>query len=127
MHGCPRRVGHKADRRWEPAIGTGRIGLPLAAREIRVDGIDSSSHMVGELRAKPGGNDMSITMGIFADVAVDRKYRLIYVIYSTHPNLGTQEEQVQCFENVAVHLTDDGLFVVEAGVMDPMWLANHNQ
>ncbi len=40
----------------ELAIGTGRIALPLAARGIRVDGVDISPAMVDQLRAKPGGD-----------------------------------------------------------------------
>ena len=54
----------------ELAIGTGRIALPLAARGLRVDGIDFSDAMVKRLRAKPGGTDLDVTMGDFADVAV---------------------------------------------------------
>jgi hypothetical protein len=100
----------------ELAIGTGRIALPLAARGIRVDGIDLSAAMVSKLRAKPGGEPLSITMGDFADVPVEGNYTLIYVVFNTLFNLLTQEDQVRCFENVAKHLTDDGLFVVEAFV-----------
>ena len=36
----------------ELAIGTGRIGLPLAATGVRVDGIDLSPDMVERLRAE---------------------------------------------------------------------------
>tara|TARA_B100000315_G_scaffold258256_1_gene309761 strand:- start:2357 stop:3214 length:858 start_codon:yes stop_codon:yes gene_type:complete len=100
----------------ELAIGTGRIALPLAARGIRVDGIDLSTAMVAQLSTKPGGADIDVTMGDFADVAVPGKYRLIYVVFNTLFNLLTQDEQVRCFENVADHLTDDGVFVVEAYV-----------
>ncbi|MGH3470207.1 MAG: hypothetical protein ACRDQF_21015 [Thermocrispum sp.] len=39
----------------EFAIGTGRIGLPLSGRGVRVDGIELSSDMVARLREKPGG------------------------------------------------------------------------
>src|SRR5215212_7720142 len=99
----------------ELAIGTGRIALPLAARGIRVDGIDLSPAMVARLRAKPGGEQISVTIGDIADVPVPGKYRLIYVVFNTMFNLLTQEEQVRCFENVAAHLTDDGSFVIEAG------------
>lgn len=98
----------------ELAIGTGRIALPLAARGIRVDGIDISPHMVARLRAKPGGDQMSVTMGDFADVAVSGTYRLIFIVFNSLFNLLTQDHQVRCFENVASHLTDDGSFVVEA-------------
>src|SRR5215210_2931686 len=98
----------------ELAIGTGRIALPLAARGIRVDGIDISPAMVAQLRAKPGGDQISVTIGDFADVPVPGTYRLIYVVFNTLFNLLTQEDQVRCFENVAAHLTDDGSFVIEA-------------
>jgi SAM-dependent methyltransferase len=100
----------------ELAIGTGRIALPLAARGVRVDGIDISPAMVAKLRAKPGGDQLSVTMGDFADVPVPGTYRLIFVVFNTLFNLLTQDDQVRCFENVAAHLTDDGLFVVEAFV-----------
>ena len=100
----------------ELAIGTGRIALPLAARGIRVDGIDFSSAMIAKLRAKPGGDQIAVTMGNFADVAVKGTYRLIYLVFNTLFNLLSQDEQVRCFGNVADHLTNDGCFVVEAFV-----------
>jgi SAM-dependent methyltransferase len=98
----------------ELAVGTGRIALPLAARGVRVDGVDLSTAMVARLRAKPGGDRISVTIGDFADVPVTGTYRLIYVVFNTVFNLLTQEDQMRCFENVAAHLTDDGSFVVEA-------------
>ncbi len=100
----------------ELAIGTGRIALPLVAQGIRVDGIDFSSAMVAKLRAKPGGAQIAVTIGNFADVAVKGRYRLIYLIFNTLFNLLSQDEQVRCFENVADHLTDDGCFVIETFV-----------
>ena len=100
----------------ELAIGTGRIAVPLAGRGIRVDGIDFSPAMVARLRAKPGGDRLDVTIGDFADVAVDGTYRLIYLVFNTLFNLLTQSEQVRCFENVAAHLADGGFFVVEAFV-----------
>jgi SAM-dependent methyltransferase len=98
----------------ELAIGTGWIALPLATCGIRVDGIDFSPAMVARLRAKPGGEQISVTIGDFADVPVPGTYRLIFVVANTLFNLLTQEDQVRCFENVAAHLTDDGAFLIEA-------------
>ena len=111
----------------ELAIGTGRIALPLVARGIRVDGIDFSSAMVAKLRAKPGGTQIAVTMGNFADVAVKSTYRLIYLIFNTLFNLLSQDEQVRCFENVADHLTDNGCFVVEAYVPAFLHRLHNNQ
>jgi SAM-dependent methyltransferase len=104
----------------ELAIGTGRIALPLGATGLRIDGVDLSPQMVARLRAKPGGDRLAVTLGNFADVPVEGRYRLVYVVYNTLFNLLTQDEQVRCFQNVAAHLDDDGVFVIEAFV--PAWL-----
>jgi SAM-dependent methyltransferase len=98
----------------ELAIGTGRIALPLAQRGIRVDGIDFSQAMVAKLRERPGGDALTVSIGNYADVAVEDSYRLVYIVFNTIYNLLTQDEQVRCFENVAAHLTAGGCFVLEA-------------
>jgi SAM-dependent methyltransferase len=62
----------------ELGIGTGRIALPLAARGIKIDGIDLSAAMVSQLRARPGGEGLSVSIGDFADMqAPGSAYRLI--------------------------------------------------
>lgn len=111
----------------ELAIGTGRIGLPLAARGLRVDGIEQSAAMIARLRAKPGGHDIAVTQGDMAEVAVSDSYRLIFLVFNTLYNLLTQDEQVRCFENVARHLTDDGVFLVEAAVPDFLYRLRDHQ
>jgi SAM-dependent methyltransferase len=100
----------------ELAIGTGRIALPLAARGIQVEGIDISPAMVQQLRSMPGGDKIEVAIGDFADVPVVGPYRLIYVVFNTLFNLLTQEDQVRCFKNVADHLSEDGVFVIETYV-----------
>jgi SAM-dependent methyltransferase len=105
----------------ELAIGTGRIAIPLAATGVHIDGIEQSSAMVDVLRSKPGGSDIRVTLGDMAEVAVDGKYGLVYLVFNTLFNLITQDDQVRCFENVARHLTNDGVFLVEAGVPDPFY------
>jgi SAM-dependent methyltransferase len=102
----------------ELAIGTGRIALPLATRGVEIRGIDASTAMVDKLREKPGGTDIPVTMGDFADVAVEGRFRLVFVVFNTLFALLTQDDQRRCVRNVADHLTDDGVFVVEAFVPD---------
>ena len=111
----------------ELAIGTGRIALPLAATGIRVDGIEISQAMARTLRAKPGGEQISVTIGDFADVAVPDSYQLIYVVFNTMFNLLTQDDQVRCFQNVAAHLTDDGSFLIEAFVPTFLYRLRNDQ
>jgi SAM-dependent methyltransferase len=97
-------------------IGTGRIALPLAGRGVRVHGVDLSPDMVAQLRAKPGGQDIPVTIGDFATTRVGETFSLAYLVFNTINNLTTQDAQVACFENVAVQLESGGCFVVEVGV-----------
>jgi SAM-dependent methyltransferase len=100
----------------ELGIGTGRIALPLAARGVRVHGIDLSPDMVAQLRTKPGGEDIPVTIGDFATTRVGKGFSLAYVVFNTIGNLTTQDAQVACFENAAAQLRPRGCFVVEVGV-----------
>lgn len=105
-------------RALELGIGTGSFALPLAARGVEVHGIDVSEAMVEQLRAKEGGASVPVTVGDFADVEVDATFSLVYVINNTLFMLTEQEEQVRCFENVAAHLDESGVFLVDAFVPD---------
>jgi SAM-dependent methyltransferase len=100
----------------ELGIGTGRMALPLSRRGIRVHGIDLSPPMVAQLQAKPGADDIGVTIGDFATTKVGGTFRLAYLVYNTIMNLTTQDEQVACFRNVAAHLEPGGCFVIEVGV-----------
>lgn len=105
-------------RALELAIGTGRIAVPLAAAGVDVHGIDASEAMVAKLRAKPGGSDIPVAMGDFTEVDVEGRFSLVYVVFNTFFALTSQRDQVTCFRNVAAHLDDDGVFVIEAFVPD---------
>jgi len=105
-------------RALELGIGTGRIALPLARRGVPVHGIDMSQPMVDQLRAKPGGAAIEVTIGDFSTVRVDGSFALAYLVFNTIENLTTQDAQVACFENVARHLAPGGRFVIECAVPD---------
>jgi hypothetical protein len=78
----------------ELGIGTGRIAL----------------------RAKPGAEDIGVTIGDFATTTVEGPFSLAYLVFNTIMNLTTQDEQVACFQNVAAHVEPGGCFVIEVGV-----------
>jgi SAM-dependent methyltransferase len=105
-------------RALELGIGTGRIALPLARRGVQVHGIDLSNAMVARLRAKPGGEDIGVTIGDFAAAKADGSFAVAYLVFNTIMNLTTQAEQVSCFRNVASHLEPGGCFVIEVSVPD---------
>jgi SAM-dependent methyltransferase len=100
----------------ELGIGTGRIALPLARRGVRVHGIDLSDAMVARLRAKPGAEQIGVTIGDFAATTVDGRFSVAYLVFNTIMNLTTQDGQVACFQNVAAHLEPGGCFVIEVMV-----------
>jgi SAM-dependent methyltransferase len=102
----------------ELGIGTGRIALPLSERGIKVQGIDASQAMIAKLKAKPGGENIPVSLGNFADVNVEGQFDLIFVVFNTIYVLQNQAEQIRCFKNVAKRLTSDGVFVIEAFVPD---------
>jgi len=102
----------------ELAIGTGRVALPLAAHEHRIEGIEASPEMVAKLREKPGGAGIPVQIGDMADVAVEGPFDHVFLIYNTLFNLPDQAAQVRCFKNVADRLTEGGTFLIEAFVPD---------
>ena len=106
----------------ELGIGTGRIALPLAERGVPVHGIELSRAMVARLRAKPGGEDIGVTIGDFATTIVEGTFSVAYVVFNTIGNLTTQAAQVDCFRNVAAHLEPGGCFVIELGIPELQWL-----
>jgi SAM-dependent methyltransferase len=100
----------------ELGIGTGRIAIPLSQRGVRVHGIDLSPDMVAQLQAKPGTDDIGVTIGDFASSRVGGTFKLVYLVRNTIMNLTTQDEQIACFQNVAAHLEPGGCFLIEVGV-----------
>ncbi len=105
-------------RALELGIGTGRIALPLSAKGVEVHGVDAAASMISRLRAKPGGDRITITQGSFAEIPVFGEFALVYIVFNTFFALSSQDEQVRCFRNVAAHLSRDGCFVMEAFVPD---------
>jgi SAM-dependent methyltransferase len=102
----------------ELGIGTGRIALPLQARGLTVSGIDASPAMIAKLRAKDGGDQLTVIEGDFRTVGEAGEFELIFVASNTLFALLTQEAQLDCFRNAANRLTDSGCFLVEAFVPD---------
>jgi SAM-dependent methyltransferase len=106
-------------RALELGIGTGRLALPLARRGVPVAGIELSPAMVERLRAQPGSGAIEVVLGDFSKASVAGSFSVAYLVRNTIMNLTTQDEQVECFQNVARHLAPGGTFVVE--VVVPPW------
>jgi len=103
-------------RALEFAIGTGRVGVPLAQRGVPVVGIELSRPMVDQLRTKLDDAALAVVVGDMATTGVPGEFTLVYLVFNTISNLHTQAEQVACFRNAARHLVPGGRFVIELWV-----------
>jgi SAM-dependent methyltransferase len=97
----------------EFAVGTGRVALPLVARGVRVQGIELSPHMAEQLRRKPLGDAIPVTIGDMTTTRVPGEFALVYLVFNTIMNVTSQDEQIAVFANAAAHLRPGGVFVVE--------------
>ncbi|MFE2870508.1 class I SAM-dependent DNA methyltransferase [Embleya sp. NPDC059259] len=107
----------------ELGVGTGRIALPLAARGIRVHGVDASEPMIRRLRGKPGGEDIPITVGDFATVPVPGTFSLIYLAGGTFFELPDGAARQRCLTAAATHLEPGGLLVFDAHLPEALAVA----
>jgi SAM-dependent methyltransferase len=85
----------------ELAIGTGRVALPLAARGLRVQGVEGSPETAARLRAKPGGADIPVIVGDLADVDVRDRFALAYLVFNSLFTVVDPDRQAACFRAVA--------------------------
>jgi SAM-dependent methyltransferase len=111
------QVGLLADlahggRALEFGIGTGRVALPLRQRGVAVEGIELSEPMAEQLRAKPGGQDVPVTIGDMTTTRVTGTFTLVYVVANTIMNVTTQDEQAAVMMNAAAHLEEGGRFLI---------------
>ena len=103
-------------RALEFAIGTGRVGVPLAQRGVPVTGIELSRPMVDQLRTKLDAAALEVVVGDMATTRVPGEFTLVYLVFNTISNLLEQDAQVACFRNAARHLRAGGCFVIELWV-----------
>ena len=103
----------------ELGVGTGRVALPLAATGVEVHGLDASGAMLDRLRSKPGGDEVVLTHGSFADFDLGLQFASIFMVFNTFWGMRTPESEASCLRAVARHLEPNGTFVMEAFVPDP--------
>ena len=97
----------------EFGVGTGRLALALQDLGLKVSGIDNSEWMIKELRKKPGGEGIKITLGDFSTTKVNGSFGLVVLVSHAIMALNTQDAQIACFENAFRHLVKGGYFAVE--------------
>lgn len=97
----------------EFGIGTGRVALPLAARGVRMSGLEASQSMLDRLLEKPGAETIHAVLGDIRRDRLPQRFGLVYAVFNTVLMVPTREGQLATFRNAAAHLDADGFFVVE--------------
>src|SRR5262249_37922096 len=83
-------------------------GAAVKLAGLRVRGIELSQAMVAQLGKQPGASAIDVTIGDFATTELDETFTLVYRVRNTITNLTSQESQIECFRNAAVHLKPGG-------------------
>jgi trans-aconitate methyltransferase len=106
----------------ELAVGSGRVGVPVAqAIDRRLLGIDRSPAMLEKARvaAAAAGVDLELREGDMRDLSLDEPAALIYCPYRSLLHLPTWADRRNVFERVAAGLKPGGRFAWNAFVFDP--------
>jgi SAM-dependent methyltransferase len=105
----------------ELAVGTGRVAIPVA-RETgrRVIGIDSSSGMLEQARARAAEAevDLDLREGDIRQLDLEEPAALIYCPGRSLLHLPTWADRRRCFERVAASLQGGGRFAWNAFALD---------
>lgn len=99
----------------ELACGTGSMLLPIAAQGIACEGIDLSSDMLAEARAKFEAEGLSAPfhVGDMASFDLGRKFGLIFIASNSLLHLHSADDIVRCFQSVRGHLDQGGRFAFD--------------
>ena len=103
----------------ELACGTGRVLLEIAKKGFAITGLDMSDAMLNILRKKLEKENenvqknVDIVKGDMRNFALDRKFNLIIVPFSSIVHLLTLDDALKAFKCVYNHLNKDGAFIFD--------------
>jgi SAM-dependent methyltransferase len=103
----------------ELGVGTGRIAIPLAARDVEVVGLDASAAMLARLAENDAAGSVTALLGDMVDDLPAGPFGLVFVAYNTFFGLLSEDRQRACFAAVAERLTVGGTFMIETFVPEP--------
>ena len=118
--GIIRRYGGPA---LELAVGTGRVALPLASLGHTVWGIDVSEPMLDRARRKTSSLPKAVRSRLhferqdFRNFQLERRFKVIFAPFNSFLLLLTADDLGECMRSVADHLSEGGVFVIDAFAM----------
>jgi len=106
----------------ELGCGTGRVTIALAKEGFNITGLDLSNEMLAVFRQKLDDtvkNRIELIHGNMADFNLNKKFDLIIVPFRAFQCLTDDKDIKNSLNCVKEHLTDDGIFIVNAFNPDP--------
>lgn len=91
--------------------GTGNVTIPLAARGLKMTGLDSSRSMVDVARLK--APELDWQLGDFTSFKMERRFGLVVSVFDSLNNLLSPEQFVAAACRVREHLLSGGLFLFD--------------
>jgi SAM-dependent methyltransferase len=113
----------------EPACGTGRVLLPLAAAGNFVVGVDASPHMLARARRKVAAAPPEVACRIrlveadMRAIELEETFGLAVIAARSFGHLLTAEAQLAALESIRRHLEPGGLLALDLVNPSPAWLA----
>lgn len=99
----------------ELCCGTGRLTLPIAEDGYSVCGVDYTSSMLEQAKAKAteAGLDIRFVEADIRSLDLQEKYDLIFIPFNSIHHLYKNEDLFKAFDVVKNHLKDGGLFLLD--------------
>lgn len=112
----------------ELGCGTGRVAIPIARAGVRVVGLDNSSAMLKQARAKARKLDLSsdalkFVRGEMQGFSLDERFSLAIIPYRSFQALLSLADQQQALASIKAHLVPGGRLIFDLWVPDVDQLA----
>lgn len=101
----------------EMACGTGRVLIPLARQGYEVTGVDVSPAMLEVARRRIAAEGLtervSLVQQDMRELALDRRFNLVFVAVNSFMHLLTPEDQLRTLVRIRQHLNPNGLLLLD--------------
>lgn len=111
----------------EPAVGSGRMLIPLLEAGLDAEGFDASDHMLENCRRNCAARGLPapVRKARFQDFAYDRRFAAVICPVSTFTFVSGFDEALQVLRRFRDHLEPGGLLMVDLPVLGAMWTDAH--
>lgn len=99
----------------EPAVGSGRILIPLLEAGHTVDGIDNSEEMLSSCRKRctERGLNPNLYQGNMQNIKLEKKYEAIIIPAGSFLLIEKKEDAYAALDNFHSHLQDGGRIIID--------------